>query len=158
MWKFSKNGKNKLTMNLKKTLEEELDGLWNNRQYGGASESPRKDYQPYSSSNGYSFPYQAGSPPVMPPTAPSPEGIPSMPWPLETVSVDLADAFVYLISAFNKLNRCIEENPSLNTKQRSVIKILLKLLKGSLLRIEKVGNNIVRVANLASDLPPQSPS
>jgi hypothetical protein len=86
-------------MDFKKTLNESLDGMWNNRQYGGVSEPPRKDYMPISTSNGYSFPYQRGAPPVSPPITPEPENTPEIPWPLQTVSADFADSFVYLVSA-----------------------------------------------------------
>jgi hypothetical protein len=144
-------------MDLNKALNESLDGMWNNRQYGGTSEMPRKDYQPYSSSAGYTFPYQSGATSVFPPTAPDPQNTPSIPWPLNTVDHDLSDSFVYLVSAVKKMERCIKENPSLNDKQRSAIKSLMKLADESLKRIEVIGANIVKVANLAGALPPQSP-
>lgn len=145
-------------MDLDKVLEESLDGLWNNRQYGGTSEMPRKDYQPYSSSNGYSFPYQAGSPPVLPPTAPAPQNTPSIPWPLNTVTDDLSDSFVYLLAAVKKMQRCVNENPSLNKKQREAIVEMVKMTNSALKRIEKVGASIITIANLAGELPPQSPT
>jgi hypothetical protein len=144
-------------MDLTKVLEESLDGLWNNRQYGGTSEMPRKDYQPYSSSNGYSFPYQAGSPPVFAPTAQEPQNTPSIPWPLNTVTDDLSDSFVYLVSAVKKMQRCVDENPALNMKQKEVIKKMVGAINSSLKNIERVGASIVMVANLAEALPPQSP-
>jgi hypothetical protein len=144
-------------MDLDKVLEESLDGLWNNRQYGGTSEMPRKDYQPYSSSDGYSFPYQAGSPPVFPPTAQEPQNTPSIPWPLNTVTDDLSDSFVYLVSAVKKMQRCVDENPALNLKQREVIKQMVKAINSSLKNIERVGASILMVANLAEALPTQSP-
>lgn len=144
-------------MDFDKVLEESLDGMWNNRQYGGTSEMPRKDYQPYSTSNGYSFPYQAGSPPVFAPTAPEPQNTPSIPWPLHTVTDDLSDSFVYLVSAVKKMQRCVDENPSLNLKQREVIKKMVKAINSSLKNIERVGASIEMIANLAEALPPQSP-
>jgi hypothetical protein len=144
-------------MDLDKVLEESLDGLWNNRQYGATSEAPRKDYQPLSSSDGYSFPYQAGSPPVFPPTTLQPQNTPSIPWPLNTVNDDLSDSFVYLVSAVKKMQRCVDENPSLNMKQREVIKKMVKAIDSSLKTIERVGASLITVANLAEELPPQSP-
>jgi hypothetical protein len=144
-------------MDFKKTIEESLDGLWNNRQYGGTSEMPRKDYQPYSSSDGYSFPYQAGSPPVFPPTAPGPQNTPSIPWPLNTVTDDLSDSFVYLVAAVKKMQRCVDENPSLNVKQKEVIKKMVKAINSSLKNIERVGASVLMIANLAEELPPQTP-
>ena len=144
-------------MNLDKVLNESLDGMWNNRQYGGTSESPRKDYQPMNSKDGYSFPYQAGSPPIFPPTSPTPENIPSIPWPLNTVTDDLADAFVYLVSAVKKMHRCVEENPAPSKQQKEEIKKMMNSLRQSLLNVEKVGAHIIEVSNLAGQLPPQSP-
>lgn len=144
-------------MNFEETIEESLDGLWGNRQYGGNSELPRKDYQPYSTSNGYTFPYQSGSPPATPPIPQDPDNTVSVPWPLNNVTNDLADSFVYLLSAYRCMQRCIKENPALNKKQKMAIKILLKFTKGALMRIKKVGETILTVANLADKLPPQSP-
>lgn len=144
-------------MDLDKVLEESLDGLWNNRQYGGTNELPRKDFQPYSSSSGYSFPYQAGSPPVLPPTAPAPQNTPSIPWPLNTVTDDLSDSFVYLVAAVKKMQRCVDENPSLNKKQREMIKKMVIAINSSLKTIERVGASVIMIANLAEALPPQSP-
>ncbi len=141
-------------MNFKETLDESLDGLWNNRQYGGVSELPRKDYQPYTTSNGYSFPYQAGSPPVFPPTTPEAEPIASIPWPLETVTSDLADGFVYLFSALNKMKRCLNENPALNKKQKQVIKIFIKMLTIALVKTKKIGDNFIKVASLSENPSP----
>jgi len=143
-------------MDLGKVLEESLDGMWNNRQYGGKTEMARKDFQPYNSSSGYSFPYQSGGNPTLPPTAPGPENTPSIPWPLNTVTDDLSDGFVYLVSAVKKMQRCIDENPSLNDKQREVIGKMVKSINFSLKNIEKVGASVIMIANLAEALPPQS--
>lgn len=144
-------------MNLEETLNESLDGMWNNRQYGGASELPRKDYQPYSSSAGYSYPYQAGGQGVFPPSTPQPENTPSIPWPLNTVTDDLSDAFIYTLSAMQKIERCINENPSLNKEQKQALKKMAIAIKDALKRINAVGKNIVTISNLAGVLPPQSP-
>ena len=144
-------------MNLNELLEESLDGMWNNRQYGATNESPRKDYQPTNSKDGYSFPYQSGSTSVFPPTAPTPENIPSIPWPLNTVTDDLADAFVYIISAVKKMHRCVEENPAPTAEQKEQIKKMIKALHGAVLRVEHVGAHIVEVSSLSKELPPQSP-
>jgi hypothetical protein len=153
VWKLGKSWKS--FMNFKETIEESLDGVWNNRQYGGASELPRKDYQPYSSSNGYSFPYQNGAPPIFPPTTPPPDNTPSLPWPLGTVTDDLADGFVYTLAAFNKMKMCLNENPSLNSKQKIAIKKLMKACGKAIYLTRKVGENIVAVANLAENPPSQ---
>lgn len=145
-------------MDIDKVLNESLDGLWNNKGHGGASELPRKDYQPYSTSNGYTFPYQAGSPPVFPPTAPDPQNTPSVPWPLITTDTDLADAYMYIVSAVKKMKRCVDENPSLNLQQKIALKKLIKLSKQALKRVSFVGKHVMSIANLAGNLPPQSPN
>jgi hypothetical protein len=145
-------------MDFDKALNESLDGMYNNRQYGATSETPRKDYQPYNSSGGYTFPYQAGSPPVFPPTAPDPQNTASIPWPLNTVTDDISDSFVYLLASVKKMERCLKENPSLNDKQKEAIKELMKISNEALERIEVVGANIISIANLAGELPPQSPT
>lgn len=145
-------------MDLKKTLQESLDGLWNNRSYGGTNELPRKDYQPYSSSSGYSYPYQQGGNTMFPPTSPDPQNTPSVPWPLTTVTDDLADAFVYILSALKKMERCLKENPSLKPKQKNVLKKYIKFTKAALYIIRKIGKSIIDSVNLAKALPPQSPT
>jgi len=144
-------------MDFKKTLNESLDGMWNNRQYGGSSEPPRKDYVPLSSSGGYNFPYQHGAPPISPPTAPEPENTPEIPWPLQTVSADFADSFVYLLSALKKMEACLRMNPTLKKKQRYELKKFIKYTKGALARIQVVGSQIVSATNLAGSLPTQTP-
>ncbi|NBP04366.1 MAG: hypothetical protein EBU90_30650, partial [Proteobacteria bacterium] len=92
------------------------------------------------------------------PTAPEPQNTPSIPWPLHTVTNDLSDSFVYLVSAVKKMQRCVDENPSLNIKQREVIKKMVKAINSSLKNIERVGASIEMIANLAEALPPQSPN
>jgi hypothetical protein len=145
-------------MDFNETLEESLDGLWNNRQFGSISELPRKDYQPYNSSGGYSYPYQAGGEGVFPPSTPGPENTPSIPWPLNTVTDDLSDAFIYTLSAMQKIERCISENPSLNKKQKEALKKLAIVTKDALKRIDAVGKNIITISNLAGPLPSQLPN
>lgn len=134
-------------MNLEKIINESLDGLWNNRQYGGTNELPRKDHQPYSTSQGYSYPYQAGGASEPPPEE-NAKAV-STPWPLNTVESDLSDSFVYLVSAYNKMKRCLNENPSLKEDQKQKIKKLMKLTGQALKRIEFVGLNIVKVSDIS---------
>ena len=56
------------------------------------------------------------------------------------------------------MERCLKENPSLNDKQKEAIKELMKISNEALKRIEVVGANIISIANLAGELPPQSPT
>ena len=134
-------------MNLIKTIEESLDGLWNNSQYGGSNELPRKDYQPYSTSQGYSYPYQAGGNSGAP--TEEPKNAISTPWPLNTIETDLSDSFVYLASAMNKMQQCLDGNASVKKEQRDKIKKLLKISSNALKRIEVVGLNIINISNIA---------
>jgi hypothetical protein len=145
-------------MDLNKAINESIDTLWNQRQYPASSEWPRKDFVPFGARNDYNFPYQKGTPPVFPPTAPMPENTPSMPWPLQTVDEDIADSFVYLLSAVKKMQRCVKENPSPTKEQKLRLKQLIKVGLKTLKTIEKIGIHIRPVADLAKPLPPQSPS
>jgi len=145
-------------MDLNKTLQESLDGLWGNRSYGGTSELPRKDYQPYSASSGYSYPYQQGGNTMFPPTSPDPQNTLSVPWPMGNVTEDLADGFVYILSALKKMERCLNENPSLKPKQKKILKKYIKFLKAALYIVKKIGKSVINSVNLAKDLPPQSPT
>ena len=139
-------------------LKESLDGLWNNRSYGGASELPRKDYQPYSASSGYSYPYQQGGNTMFPPTSPDPQNTPSVPWQMSNITDDLADGFVYILSALKKMERCLNENPALKPNQRKVLNKYIKYTKAALYIVKKIGKSIINSVNLAKALPPQSPT
>ena len=147
-----------LNKTLDETIEEAYDGAaWNNRQYGAYSEPPRKDYMPISSSDGYGFPYQRGAPPISPPTSPDPANTPEIPWPLQTVTDDFSDSFVYLVSALKKMEACLRMNPVLKKAQKHKLKEFIKYTKGALARIQVVGSQIVHVTNLVGELPPQNP-
>lgn len=151
----------KKTLNeaIDETLEEAYDGAaWNNARYTAYSEPPRKDYMPISTSDGYSFPYQRGAPPISPPIGPQPENTPEIPWPLQTVTDDFADSFVYLVSALKKMETCLRTNPVLKKHQRHTLKKYIKYVKGALARIQVVGSQIIHDMNLAGELPSQVPT
>jgi hypothetical protein len=135
-------------MNLNLTIKESIDTLWNQKQYPASSSWPRKDFVPVGAKNEYNFPYQKGAPPIFPPTPSDPEHVPSMPWPLQTVSEDIADSYVYLWSAYKKMQRCVEENPSPSKIQKQQISLLMKLCKFCLKTIKQIGLKINKVADL----------
>jgi hypothetical protein len=144
-------------MNLKDIIDESIDTLWNQRQYGASNEWPRKDFVPVGARNDYNFPYQKGSPPVFPPTTPTPPNTADMPWPLQTVTEDLADSFVYLLEAHKKMKRCVKENPSISSEQKKNLIKLIKISKEALRAIEYVGFKIRDTVDLAGPMPPQGP-
>lgn len=111
-------------MDLDKVLSEALDGLYNNPNYGGYSDPPRKDFGPQSNQRGYNFPYQKNVP-LFPATTPPPDQTEDMPWPLQTVTQDLADSFIFLTTAANKMENCLKLNTSITAKQRKKLDSLL---------------------------------
>jgi hypothetical protein len=145
-------------MDLDKIIKESIDTLWNQRQYPASNEWPRKDFVPLGARDDYNFPYQKGAPPVFPPSTPMPENTPSMPWPLQTVSEDIADSFVYLLTAIKKMQRCVKENPSPTKEQKLKLKELIKMGRKTLRVIEHIGIQVRGAADLAKPLPPQVPN
>lgn len=144
-------------MNLDTVLNEAIGDIWNNAHYGATSEEPRKDFVGFSTKDGYNFPYQHNAPPVFPPTEPQPSQTTDLPWPLQTISSDLTDSFVYLIAAHNKIKTCIDQNPSISDKQRRQLEQIRNVTQDTLVTIKKIGETVLSVADIAGPLPPQSP-
>ena len=138
-------------------INEELGTLWNNARFGAASEAPRKDFVGFSNKDGYNFPYQHNAPPVFPPTGDQPSQTTDLPWPLQTVSDDLADSFVYMVAAVQKMKTCLDENAAISSNQKRQLKELLKLSQETLKNIRLIGDEILTVAQLAGPMPPQIP-
>lgn len=143
-------------MDLNEVLNESLDGMWRNKPYGGNSEPPRKDYMPYTTKDGYAYPFQQGGSAAMPPS-PDPDNTPDLPWPLQGITEDLSDSFVYLATAYQKMERCVKENPAPSDRQKEKIKKLMKFVEEALIRIKEVGVRIVPTSDLASKFPAQNP-
>lgn len=141
-------------IDLKKILEE----VYNSgpKNYPAYSQSPRKDFVPVSTKGGYDYPYQQNQATGFPPTVPQPPNPSSVPWPLQTINTDLADAFVLIISAAGKLSECVKNNAvSLSEKQKSELLNLFKKLKLSLKCIKYVGLHVTDAVNMAQQPPPQ---
>jgi hypothetical protein len=132
-------------MNLLKILEESIDSLWNNATYGATSELPRKDYQPYTTSSGYSYPYQQGIPPTATPGDEKTEEAAVTPWPLHTIETDLSNSFIHLVTALEKMQECLDKNISITKNQKTKIKNLMKISTNALRRIELVGVNVSKI-------------
>lgn len=130
-------------MNLKKIIEDSLDSMWNNSTYGGNNELPRKDYVPYTTSQGYGFPYQQGVDPSIPPQDDGKAT--TTPWPLQDIETDLSNSFISLLTAIEKLKQCSENNLSLTKTQKKVIQKFIKISVNALKRIEIVGLNFARL-------------
>ena len=48
-----------------------------------------------------------------------------MPWPLQTVTQDIADSFIYLLSASNKIENCLKLKTGARGLQTEVEKCLM---------------------------------
>ena len=142
---------NWLNMDLKDALNEALDGLYNNPSYGGYSDAPRKDWGPQSNQYGYSFPYQKNNP-LFPPVGPPTEQTPDMPWPLQTVSQDLTDSFIYLLTATNKMENCLNLNTSIDKKQKKKLESLIDYSGRILGAIKNLDAKLAFHLDLASSL------
>lgn len=138
-------------MELEKVITEVYDTA--NKSYGGYSAPARKDFVPQSTKNTANFPYQKQDDLTNPP----PESIASIPWPLQTVVDDLADSFVFLSTAMDKMASCVKHNPSVRGDQKDELIKLYKLSKKALLAIRKVGSHLTGVVNIAGDQPSQNP-
>lgn len=123
--------------------------------YPAYSEPPRKDFAPVSQKGGYDYPYQqtgaAGSFTEPPPDAPI-----VLPWPMQTITDDLADGFVLIMSAANKITQCTKLNPALTDIQKEELIELYKETKKALDLIKTVGLRITK-SNLAGPQPTQNP-
>lgn len=142
-------------LDLDKILNEALDGLYNNPNYGGYSDAPRKDWGPQSNQQGYGFPYQKA--PLFPATAPPPEQTPDMAWPLQTVTQDLADSFINLLTAANKIENCLKLNTAINDKQRQKLDSLSKFSSKILGAIKKLDAELNFYMDLAGDIQGTNP-
>ena len=144
-------------MDVNKILPEALDGLWNNANYGGTSDPPRKDFSPQSSARGYSYPYQTNTNATFPATPEGPETPVNLAWPLQTITYDLADSFTYLLTATNKLENCKQLNTAISDKQKKKLESLIEFAAKILSAIQKLDAEVNIVANLAGQQPPLNP-
>ena len=123
--------------------------------YPAYSQAPRKDFAPLSTKGGYDYPYQqtgvAGKFTEPPPDAPI-----VLPWPMQTVTDDLADGFVLIMSAANKIVQCVNSNPALTETQKEELIEIYKKTKQAMDLIKLVGTNIGK-SNIAGPQPSQNP-
>lgn len=141
-------------MNIEELIEEVYEK--GPQQYGGYSSGARKDFAPISSKDGYNYPYQRNHPFNNLTTPPPPASI-SYPWPLQTIVDDLADGFICLINATNKIAECAKNNPALSDIQRKKLLDFYRNSKKALDLIKNVGLEIGGLVNLAGEQPSQNP-
>jgi hypothetical protein len=139
-------------MNLNEIIEEIYDGGGGN--YPAYSQPPRKDFAPMSMRNGYDYPYQKDGKYDL--TEPPPDAPVAMPWPLQTITDDLSDAFVFLMTASGKLSQCIKNNPTLTKEQKDKLLDFYKVSRKALDMIQDIGTNIHKF-NIAGPQPSQNP-
>lgn len=130
--------------------------MYNNPNYGGYNDPPRKDWGPQSNQQGYGFPYQKS--PLFPATDPTPEQTPDMPWPLQTVTMDLADSFIYLLTATNKMENCLQLNTSLKEDQKKKLNNLIKYAAKIMAAIKDLDAKTNFLLDLASSLEGINPA
>jgi hypothetical protein len=134
-------------MDLNEVIEEML-GAPGGQQYPAYNEPPRKDFVPHTNKAGYSYPYQQNTNPLLNPVNNIYPQIASEPWPLENITNDLADSYVYLLTAGNKINQAIKSNPSVSREQKEILKEYLRKCKKALSLIKDIGINIVDKSKL----------
>lgn len=144
-------------MDLHNALNEALDGMYNNPNYGGYSDAPRKDWGPQSNQQGYNFPYQKNNP-LFPAVGPPVEQTADMPWPLQTVTNDLADSFIYLLTASNKMENCLQLNTALDAKQKKKLNSLIAYSAKILGAIKDLDAKLTFYMDLASSLEGINPA
>lgn len=138
-------------MNFNKLVNEIYDTNVN-KSYPASSSAPRKDFAPVSSRDGYHYPYQNnGAQDIEQPQSNNPI---SYPYPLQTVSDDLAQSFVFLLNATRKIVEA-QNNKALNVNQKNDLhklkKFSLKLLDG----IKKVAYKVDEVSDLGVEKTPE---
>lgn len=140
-------------MDLKEIIEEIYNG--GGGSYPAHSEPPRKDFAPMSTRGGYNNPYQSGGS-FGNLTEPPPDAPASLPWPLQTITTDYADSFVYLMAGMSKMIQCIKQNPTLSKESKVELVEMYKKSKHALKLIKDVGLQINKL-NIANQQPSQNP-
>jgi len=102
-------------MNFNKLVNEIYDTNVN-KSYPASSSAPRKDFAPVSSRDGYHYPYQnQGAQNI---EQEHPNNPISYPYPLQTVSDDLSQSFVFLLNGTTKIVEA-QKNKSLDVNQKN---------------------------------------
>ena len=138
-------------MNFNKLVTEIYDTNVN-KSYPASSSAPRKDFAPVSSRDGYHHPYQ--NPGAQNIEQEHPDNPISYPYPLQTVSDDLAQSFVFLLNGTTKIIEA-QKNKSLNINQKNDLnklkKYCLKILDG----IKKVAFKVDEISDLGVEKTPE---
>jgi len=136
-------------VNIEKIIEESLP-TWSPRgTYSAQSSAPRKDFAPYSRKDNLSFPYQQTNQPEVSFEDEHNERISQGKYyPLDTIIPDLADSYVFLVAAKNKLRDCIKGNPSLPEEKRKDFVNLHNRATRALRFLKKLGDDIDHLSRI----------
>lgn len=140
-------------MDLNRIIEEIYDT--GGGQYPAYSQPPRKDFAPMSNRSGYTNPYQSGGA-FNQPVTPEPDSPESLPWPLQTLSTDIADSFVFLMAGMSKMIQCIKQNPTLDKESKEELLEIYKKSKLTLNALKDIGLSVSKL-NMAAPQPSQNP-
>jgi hypothetical protein len=138
-------------MNFSRLVQEIYDTNVN-KSYNAANSPARKDFAPVNSKNGYNYSYQNNGASEM--DNPLPDNPITHPWELQTVSDDLSDAFVSIVSGCQKIMNSID-NPALNLNQKNDLKKLFRYSKKILRRIKNVAVKVDDIADITVPRPPE---
>jgi hypothetical protein len=123
-----------------------------NKTYPASSASPRKDFAPISTRDGYHHPYQSGATTDM--ESPAVEQPISYPWPLQTASEDMATAAFNIINVMQKISDC-GNVPVLNINQKQELNKIHKYLEKIVIATKKAAFKIDEISDLALKASPE---
>jgi hypothetical protein len=123
-----------------------------NKTYPASSSSPRKDFAPISTRDGYHHPYQSGGSVDM--ESPSIETPISYPWPLQDASEHMSSAAINIIHVIQKISDC-GNIPALNINQKKDLTKVSKYLQKLVIAIKKAAFKIDEVSDLAQKPTPE---
>ena len=136
---------------MKKDIQDIVNEYVGNTYYPASSDPPRKDFVPIPGQKGYSFPYQSSNDPVLQsPDKESPNSSKELLWPMQSISEDIADSYVYLLAATRKMQDCLRLNAAATKEQRNYLRSLIKICKILNKSILQVGKKIDKKFDLSN--------
>jgi hypothetical protein len=131
------------------SLQDILKEYVGNTYYPAKSDAPRKDFTPAIGQKGYTVPYQADILPSNPDDTPPANSSTTL-WPMQSISEDIADSYVYLYAATLKMNDCIKQNAALRPEQKKLLREIFKICKILNKTIMKIGCKMDKEFNLSN--------
>lgn len=127
-----------------------------NNTYPAYSELPRKDFSPTASKGYNNIPYQSTKSlhtDIQQVDDNVSLNSKQLLWPMQTISEDLADSWVYLYAALLKMKDCLKSNTAANKEQRIFLRKMIKICKtinNSLLKAGKELDKKFDLSNMAN--------